>query len=96
MPKITEQPKKPVKKVQLKQEIQKPVEVKPEPKVVVFRLFECLVHLEVALVQVKQVGIFPGPEKDAEDLKTRHTLLVGKLESLYHDYKVIWGALPKP
>lgn len=94
MPKITEQ-KKPVKKVQPKQEELKPAEIKAESKVVVFRLFECVVHLEIALKHLNQVGIFPGPENEALELKRLMSHAISNTNQLCNKYKAVWGAMPK-
>lgn len=91
MPKISEQ-KKLIKKVQPKEAgIQKPV----EPKVTVYRVFECVIHLEEALAQLKRVGIFPGVGADPATLKAKQATLVAGTESLLKEYQALWGAMSK-
>lgn len=95
MPKITEQKKV---KGQPKQEEAKVTPLKKadlEPKVVVYRVFECVVHLEVALAQLKAVGIFPGPELKAQVTKANLSDVVQRVENLYKDYLTTWGEIQK-
>lgn len=75
-----------------KPEPTKPV-LKEDPKVIIFRLFECVVHLEEALAQLKKVGIFPGEQVD--DLKRKMSHALTNTESLYKDYLALWGGMQK-
>lgn len=70
--------------------------IKSEPKSPpVFRLFECVVHLEIALAELKKVGIFPGPEASSVEFKASTDQLILQTQSLYNQYLIIWGAMPK-
>lgn len=71
----------------------KPIEAKSPP---VFRLFECVVHLEIALAELKKVGIFPGNSEVSERMMRGHTELVARLDDMYKDYLRFWGEMPKP
>lgn len=73
----------------------KPV-LKEDPKVIIFRLFECVVHLEESLTQLKKVGIFPGPQEQADELKRKMSHALTNTESLYKDYLALWGGMQKP
>ena len=61
-----------------------------------FRVFECVVHLEEALAQLKKVGIFPGgiagrPQRLEDSLVT----VINLTDSLYKEYLAIWGMMQK-
>lgn len=61
--------------------------------VVVFRLFECVVHLEIALAELKKVGMFLGD--NSETLIRQHNSATVSVESLYKEYLKQWGEMPK-
>src|SRR3990172_716859 len=107
MPKITEQkktksqPKQEEAKVNKGQTIAEKATLlsehrsKLDPKVTVYRVFECVVHLEVALAQLKAVGIFPGPADRAESLRKQVLGLQVNTEMILKQYLEIWGEISK-
>lgn len=93
MPKIVEQKKQ--NKNETTKKVQQVIPPPPEPKVIVFRTFEAVVHLEVALQQLKAVGIFPGPEENANELKRLMAHAQTNTAHLLKKYQEIWGAIQK-
>lgn len=76
---------KPVKK---SEPVEKPKEV--EKSRIVFRLFECLVHLENAGLEVSKVGIFLG---DENGMRGRLAAVKQELASLTETYKKLWAEM---
>lgn len=82
-------PKVPMKKPEEKKEVVQPVETKAP----VYRLFECVVYLEIALAELKKVGIYPGEK--AEQLKVKVSGVTVLVEELKNEYLTLWGAMSK-
>lgn len=95
MPRITEQ-KKPAKpQPKTPEEVKTTPGKEPEPKVVVFRLFECLVRLEEASNQISHVGILPGPEDKANVFQTKLKTAKAAVDDILKDYQAAWGVMMK-
>jgi hypothetical protein len=79
-----------VKKVVAKDEPPKPL-VKVEAPRRVFRVFECVVHLEQAAEHLSKVGIFPAAK--ADELKLQVNRLELEAKALAKTYRELWGAM---
>lgn len=60
---------------------------------IVFRLYECVVRLEIAIENLANVGIAQGPE--AEDLIAAKNKIHADLTTLLANYKKQWNAYQK-
>lgn len=69
--------------------VQKPPEEK-KVTVTVFRVFECVMYLEDASRRLNQVGIFPGPESQAEKLQAKLKVAKQAVDDILKDYKNLW------
>lgn len=63
---------------------------KPKSKATVFRMFECIIHLEIALESLNKVGIFYGPEALAREMVEKKRAAEGLIRELLTDYKQEW------
>lgn len=88
------------KKPEVKKSVTKPQPVaapakKEEPRVVVYRLFECLMRLEEASNQISRVGIFPGPEDKANVFQYKLKTAKAAVDDILKEYQTAWGAMQK-
>ena len=63
---------------------------KPEPKRIIFRLYECVIHLEQAEKHLNGVGIFPT-NIDATELNDAKEIIDG----LRRQYVAAWNEMQK-
>lgn len=67
---------------------------KEKPRVV-FRLFECLVHLEQAREHLLKVGIFAEGEKEIESTRQELQLVTSDISVLRDKYQKQWSEMQK-
>ena len=84
MPKKSTKPVKPVASPE------KRPEPKAEPKRIIFRLYECVIHLEQAEKHLNGVGIFPT-NIDATELNDAKEIIDG----LRRQYVAAWNEMQK-
>ncbi len=84
-------PKKPETKIikQGKVDTEEIPLIKEKPRIV-FRLFECLTHLEIATLEVSKVGIFLG---DENGIRGRLAAVNQELKSLTETYRKLWAEM---
>jgi hypothetical protein len=63
----------------------------PEEPRRIFRLFECLMHVEIAQASINRVGVIPAErQQEIKDLLLVCKSDIAKLQKIYHD---LWASM---